>query len=203
MPKRKMIAGAVAMTAALAVISCSKKDEADKAGDAAARGDQAPATAQTPKLRAGVWSVSVTGEGQTGATRMCLNDDVQERMSVFGAQAAGGSCDKTTLIPNPGGGWRYRTTCDYSASGGGVSVSEGVMTGDMKTRYTSRSTVTTTGASVAHMNGTITVVGEGTYEGACPADMKPGDMVIPGGMKFNMLEMADMAAKMAPPKPAT
>ena len=190
--------------ALLALTACGDRETADKAGDApSAAAPAAPGVAPAmPKLRAGLWRVTTAGDGPQGVSRMCLDDAVQARMNVVGAQAAGGNCGQTRMTPNPGGGWRYRSVCDYSASGGGTSVSEGVMTGYLRTAYSSRTTVTTTGAAVAHMNRAMTITGEGVYEGPCPADMKPGDMVIPGGMTFNMVEMADMAAKMQPPRPA-
>ena len=195
--------------ALLALAACGdktgdQKAAADKAGDAPATG--APATpgaaAATPKLRAGLWRVTTTGDGPEGVARMCLDDAVQTRLNVVGAQASAGACQQTATSPNPGGGWRYRTVCDHSAMGGGTSVSEGVMTGDLTNGYSSRTTVTTTGAQVAHMNRTVTVSGQGVYEGPCPSDMRPGDMIIPGGMRFNMLEMAEMASKMQTPPPA-
>lgn len=189
--------------AMLALAACGDKAEDGKADPAPSAGTAAApvAPAATPKLRAGLWRVTMTGQGPANTARMCLDDAVQERMNVVGAQAAGGKCEPTAMTRNPGGGWRYRTVCDYSAMGGGTSVSEGVMTGDLTTGYTSRTTVTTTGAQVAHMNGAVSITGEGVHEGPCPADMKPGDMVITGGMKFNMLEMAEMAAKMEAPRP--
>ena len=191
----------------LALAACGDKKQADKAGDAPTAGtpatpDAAPGMAAAPKLRAGLWRVTTTGDGPEGVARMCLDDAVQARLNVVGAQASAGACQQTTTSPNPGGGWRYRTVCDHSALGGGTSVSEGVMTGDMTSGYSSRTTVTTTGAQVAHMNRVVTVTGQGAYEGPCPSDMKPGDMIIPGGMKFNMLEMAEMASKMEAPRPA-
>lgn len=191
----------------LALAACGDRTETDKAdkadGAPSVAAPSAPgAPAAMPKLRAGLWRVTTGGDGPQGVSRMCLDDAVQARMNVVGAQAAGGNCGQTSMAPNPGGGWRYRSVCDYSASGGGTSVSEGVMTGDLRTAYSSRTTVTTTGAAVEHMNRPMTITGQGAYEGPCPADMKPGDMVIPGGMKFNMLEMADMAAKMQPPRAA-
>ena len=51
------------------------------------------------------------------------------------------------------------------------------------------------GAAVAHMNRTVAMTAEGVYEGPCPADMKAGDMEIPGGMRFNMIDMAEGAAR--------
>ena len=80
-----------------------------------------------------------------------------------------------------------------------IGHTEGQITGDMNTRYTNRMTSTTTGAAVAHMNRTTAMTAEGVFEGPCPADMKPGDMEIPGGMRFNMIEMAEGAAKMGAP----
>lgn len=192
------------MAAVLALAACGDRDEAKTAGDAPSAGPRAAPDAPlaTPKLRAGLWRVTTAGDGPQGVSRMCLDDAVQTKMNVVGAQASGGACQQATMNPNPGGGWRYRAVCDHSAMGGGTSVSEGVMTGDLRSAYSSRTTVTTTGAQVAHMNGAVTITGEGVYEGPCPADMKPGDMVIPGGMKFNMLEMAEMATKMEAGRPA-
>ena len=190
--------------AMLALAACGDKTAEDKAGEAPKAGasGNAAAPAAAPKLRTGLWRVTTGGDASRGESRMCLDEAVQVRMNVVGAQAAGGNCGQTSMTPNPGGGWRYRSVCDYSASGGGTSVSEGVMTGDLRTAYSSRTTVTTTGAAVAHMNRTANITAEGVYEGPCPADMKPGDMVIPGGMTFNMLEMAEMAAKMEAERPA-
>lgn len=202
MSKRNTVSLALVGLGLLGLTACGDKDKTAPEGAASALAE-APKTAApaTPKLKAGLWRVTNAGDGAPqGVSRMCLDDAVQARMSVFGAQAAG-ACQPTETTANPGGGWRYRTVCDQSALGGGTSVAEGVMTGDLATAYASRTTVTTTGAQVAHMNGVVTITGEGAYEGPCPADMKPGDMVIPGGMKFNMVEMAAAAARMTP-KPA-
>lgn len=197
--------------AVLALAACGDKNQAEKAGGAPSAGSSAapgvpnaPQTTPraTPKLRAGLWRVTTSGDGPEGVARMCLDDAVQDRLNVVGAQASAGACQQTTMTPNPGGGWRYRSVCDHTALGGGTSVSEGVMTGDLTRSYSSRTTVTTTGAQVAHMNRAVTITGEGVYEGPCSADMKPGDMTIPGGMTFNMLEMAEMASKMEAPRAA-
>jgi hypothetical protein len=34
---------------------------------------------------------------------------------------------------------------------------------------------------------------EATWKGACPADMKPGDVEMPGGMKINLVDAANGA----------
>lgn len=191
------------VSAVLAVTACGRQD---KAADADAPEASAPAATPSPatgspRLKPGLWRVAATGDGPQGESRMCLDEAVQARMNVIGAQAAPGSCQATETRPRPGGGWTFRTVCDMSALGGGTSVTEGEITGDMKTGYSSRSTVATTGAEVTHMNRAVTIASTGTYEGPCPADMKPGDIEIPGGTRFNMVEMADMAAGMRPAAP--
>ena len=45
---------------------------------------------------------------------------------------------------------------------------------------------------MAQANGTQDMEMKGTWEGACPADMKPGDMLLPGGVKVNLNSMAAM-----------
>ena len=139
----RRIHGLTVAAAVLALAACGERDEAKSPGDAPSAGAATPnAPMTTPKLRAGLWRVTTAGDGPEGVSRMCLDDAVQTRMNVVGAQAAGGNCQETTMQANPGGGWRYRTVCDYSPMGGGTSVSEGVMTGDLRTAYSSRTTVT-------------------------------------------------------------
>ena len=44
-------------------------------------------------------------------------------------------------------------------------------------------------AGAPQMNGEHAMTLEATWKGPCPADFKPGDMELPGGMKINMLTM--------------
>jgi hypothetical protein len=44
-----------------------------------------------------------------------------------------------------------------------------------------------------HADSTFTQ--DGKWQGACPADMKPGDMVMPTGMKMNILDMQKAAGQ--------
>jgi hypothetical protein len=39
------------------------------------------------------------------------------------------------------------------------------------------------------MNGTHDMTLEASWQGPCPAGMQPGDMLLPGGMKNNMLKI--------------
>lgn len=185
--------------------ACGQRDEA-KPGSAVApdAGNGAPAAvkadaAGSPRLKPGLWRVTMTGEGPVQAMRMCVDAAMQEKMSVIGAEQGAGACQENTTKALAGGGFSYRAVCASTITQGGTTVTEGQISGDMNTRYSNRMTSTTSGAAVAHMNRTVAMTAEGVFEGPCPADMKPGDMEIPGGVRFNMIEMAEGAAKMGTP----
>lgn len=189
----------------MALTACGQKDET-KTDTAAAPGAEngSPAAvkadaAGSPRLKPGLWRVTMTGEGPVQAMRMCIDAAMQEKMSVIGAEQGAGACQENVTKALPGGGFSFRAVCSSAITQGGVTVTQGQITGDMNTRYSNRMTSTTTGAAVAHMNRTVAMTAEGVFEGPCPADMKPGDMEIPGGVRFNMIEMAEGAAKMGAP----
>ena len=63
-------------------------------------------------------------------------------------------------------------------------TSHAEITGDFNSAYTVKSTVR---SERGPAGGTTTI--EAKWLGACKADQKPGDIVMPGGMKMNILEL--------------
>lgn len=186
----------------LGLAACERNAETASAGESGgattnAQPGQSGSPPATPELRAGLWVVTTETDGMTSTVRMCLDAEVQRAMSVLGHQMAGAMCEENQISRGVGGGWNSRTVCDMGS--GGRIVSEGVTTGDMNRAYRTETTSVTTGAAVPHMNGTSTSVMEGRHEGACPAGMSPGDIEAPGGIRFNMMEMSESAARMGPP----
>lgn len=183
--------------------ACDRGGESAASGPAGPEPDDAPESAAAapaanrPELRGGLWAVTSETDGMTSTVRMCLDADVQRRMSVLGHEMAGAMCEENQITPRPGGGWATRTVCDMGS--GGRVVSEGVTTGDMTQAYRTEVTSTTTGAAVPHMNRTSTSVVEGRHQGPCPEGMTAGDLEAPGGIRFNMLEMSAAAARMGAP----
>lgn len=167
------------------------------AADATATTPTTATTGAAPRLKPGLWRITMRGDGVTGESRMCLDTAVQSRMNVIGTAGSAGACQDSTSRPIAGGGYAMHSVCDATAMGGGRTVTEGTITGDMMTDYVNQMTATTTGAPVSHMNRTVTTTATGTWAGPCPAGMNPGDMEMPGGMRFNMAEMAEGAAHMA------
>jgi hypothetical protein len=70
--------------------------------------------------------------------------------------------------------------------GSGTVTSDGSATGDFSSHYKVEATAVTSGAPTPQANGAHKMSIEATWQGPCPADMKPGDMEMPGGTKINM-----------------
>ena len=99
--------GAVLAAAVLGLAACNREEPApsEPAGGEPA---DAPETAEAapagqPELREGLWVVTSQMEDLTTTMRMCVDADVQRRMSVLGSQMAGGACEEAEVSPRPGG----------------------------------------------------------------------------------------------------
>ena len=62
------------------------------------------------------------------------------------------------------------------------------ITGDFNSAYTVKSTSNSTGAPAGVPRDSTATI-EAKWLGACKADQKPGDIIMPGGMKINLKDM--------------
>lgn len=161
----RLMAGLLA--AGLALAGCQKAD--------------APA-ARKP----GLWEQRVSGGAFSQVSRVCLDAAADARMGWIG-EPAGAACQKPPL-KKQGQGWRFETVCDLGP--GGKTVGSGTVSGDLSSRYVVQAESTTTGAMAPQLNGTRRFTVEAAWQGPCPADMKPGDLALPGGVKINLLDLA-------------
>ncbi len=162
---------------------------------AASAGSAADFTA--PPRRAGLWkqtiSSSKAGQAQPPmSSTICMDAAVDKAMSVFGAGAGRQACASNT-ITKTATGYRFASVCQMGPSG--TISSQGVASGDFSKAYKVSMTSNTTGAAMAQMNGASATEISAVWAGPCPADQKPGDMVLPGGMKMNMLSLMAAAPK--------
>jgi hypothetical protein len=146
-----------------------------------------PSSAQDmPPRKPGLWRVTMTmpgGRPGPGEMRMCIDSKSDAALMKMGAGAAQGRCTKNESRRS-GNQMIIDSVCTIGSS---VSTSHIVMTmtGDnaYHTDIVSRTEPPLAGQAETH------ITQDGTWTGACPADMQPGDMMMPNGMKVNMLTM--------------
>lgn len=182
--------GILAVSAAALALSACNKPAGDKA--ASAEGASKPAAASAgpmtmPSRKPGLWKQTVSTSGIHQTSSICLDKATEAKLAVWGAGASNDMCQQSEISHIPGG-WAFRSSCDMGS--GGKTLSEGTVTGDFNTSYKVEAKSTTEGAGAPQMNGPHKMIMEATWEGPCPADMKPGDMALANGMKMNMLDMA-------------
>lgn len=200
----KTLTATAALAAVLGLAACQPAAEGTEtadAGAAAAEGAAAEASASggdmvEARLREGLWQTTITSAGMpTMTARMCMD----EQMSAFDTGTANQvevqDCDQT--MTRTADGVDFTNRCEMA--GGGVTETEGSITGDFQTAYRMEATITTTGTPQA--DGTVSMVTEAAYQGACPEGWRPGDMEVPGmgGMRINIHDAQDRARQAMPP----
>lgn len=183
----------------LALSACQKNEEKAAAeGEAAGPAAQAPANASAgapagpPARKPGLWTISTSTAGMTQEIRTCIDAATDKEMSAWGQQVSNDMCSKNEVRP-AAGGWAFESVC--SMGQGGTMTTKGSATGDFNSRYVVKATTVTTGSSMPQANGTHDMTMTATWSGPCPADMKPGDMVMPGGMKVTREMMRGMQGR--------
>jgi hypothetical protein len=179
----------IVIAAGLGLAACqpSGGEKAPSAETAAAPTAATPAG--PPRRKPGLWTQTMSTEGMTQSSKICLDEATEAKMTIWGQQMGDEICAKNAVTPTAGG-WKIETECDFGEMG--KNVTTGTVTGDFSSRYVMKATTTTTGAKMVQANGTQSMEMTATWEGACPADMKPGDMTLPGGMKMNLNDIAAM-----------
>jgi hypothetical protein len=179
----------IAAVALLALAGCQKKPETAATGTATtATAPAAPAGPLTPPPRKpGLWTQTVSTADMQQTTKLCLDEATDKQMAWWGSQAAKTTCPDQTITQHMGGGWDFHSVCKSAA--GGTTTSSGTATGDFGSHYKVEATSTTTGGPMPEANGEHKIAIEATWQGPCPAGMRPGDMEMPGGMRINMNDM--------------
>ena len=94
--------------------------------------------------------------------------------------------------------WVRKTATGYVSDSvcgmAGVTVtSHAEITGDFNSAYTVKSTSHTEGGVGGAPRDSTTTI-EAKWLGACKPDQKPGDIMMPGGMKMNIKDMQKLKA---------
>lgn len=165
----------LALAALAALGACNRTHSGAKVAIPAA--ETAPAG---PQMAAGLWRQRVTGEAGVSITRYCLDTGAADALASFNQQLAV-RCTEHQMALGPDGAWRFRTAC--AAGGGGKVMTEGVMRGDFASHYVVE-------AARQGVGGASHVIADVKRLGDCPGDMKPGDVILPGGVKSRLSELS-------------
>jgi hypothetical protein len=140
-----------------------------------------------PVRKAGLWEMKVahTGSPMPEITMQhCTDETTDKEMSTAFSPMAKDVCSRQD-IQKTATGYVSDSVCGMA----GITVtSHAEITGDFNSAYTVKSTShSDRGAAGALRDSTSTI--EAKWLGACKADQKPGDIMMPGGMKMNIKDM--------------
>ncbi|KJC58338.1 hypothetical protein UP10_25655 [Bradyrhizobium sp. LTSPM299] len=139
-----------------------------------------------PIRKPGLWEMKMvrTGGPMPEITMQhCTDETTDKDMSTAASPLAKEICSKQD-IQKTATGYVGDSVCGVA----GVSVtSHTEITGDFNSAYTVKSTSHSEGRPSGPRDATTTV--EAKWLGACKSDQKPGDIIMPGGMKMNIKDM--------------
>ena len=140
-----------------------------------------------PVRKAGLWEMKVlhTGSAVPDMTMQhCTDETTDKEMSTSFSPMAKEMCSKQD-IQKTATGYVSDSVCGIA----GMSIaSHAEITGDFNSAYTVKSTShSERGPTGVPRDSTTTV--EAKWLGACKADQKAGDIMMPGGMKMNIKDM--------------
>src|SRR3954470_9928532 len=140
-----------------------------------------------PTRKAGLWEIKMARSGSpipNTTMQHCTDEATDKQMTSSYSPMAKDACSKNDVVKTASG-----YTGDTVCSVAGISMtSHSEVTGDFNSAYTVKVTSHSEGGpSGAPRDTTMTL--EAKWLGACKPDQKPGDMIMPGGMKMNVKDM--------------
>lgn len=147
--------------------------------------------ADLPKLRPGLWELTTTSsrvQDQAPPMKSCVDDATQQEMMNFGQGVQKQMCSRNE-IRNEGGGIVAESECKFGAT---RMTSRSVTTFSGNSSYRTEVRVAYDPPMAGQKEGTLTM--EGRYLGACPGDMKPGDIEV-AGKRMNLRDVRGTMGK--------
>jgi hypothetical protein len=147
---------------------------------------------EMPLRKPGLWEMKMVRTGSPApnmSMQQCTDETTEKEMSASLSPMAKEACSKNDIQKTATG-----YVADSVCSVGGVSMtSHSETTGDFNSAYTVKSTSHSQGGP-AGMPRDATTTLEAKWLGACKPDQKPGDIIMPGGIKMNIKDMEKMKA---------
>jgi hypothetical protein len=140
-----------------------------------------------PTRKAGLWEIIMTSsEGRTTNMSQCVDEATDKLMSAFSNPMMQSMCSRNTF-EKTATGYSGESTCTIA---GRTVTSRADVIGDFNSAYTVR---VTSGGDVGSSGG---MTMSARWAGACTADQKPGDMIMPGGVKVNVKDLQALKGMM-------
>ena len=140
---------------------------------------------ELPVRKAGLWEMKVVRAGSPSpdmTMQQCTDETTDKDMATAMSPMGKEMCSKQD-IQKTATGYVTDSICGIA----GVTIaSHAEITGDFNSAYTVKSTVR---SERGRRRRRLTTTIEAKWLGACKADQKPGDIVMPGGMKMNIKDM--------------
>lgn len=143
--------------------------------------------AEWPTRKAGLWDIKmIAGEGSMPAMTMqqCTDATTDKEMTNGLGPMTKEMCSKND-IEKTATGYVTNSVCNV---GGRTSTSRAEIVGDFNSAYTMKVLMHTDNPP-AGVPADSKMTLDAKWVGACKADQKPGDVVMPGGMKMNIKDM--------------
>ena len=142
---------------------------------------------ELPVRKAGLWEMKVLRAGSPSpemTMQQCTDETTDKDMSTAMSPMGKEMCSKQD-IQKTATGFVTDSVCGIA----GVSIkSRAEITGDFNSAYTVKSTSQSEGGPAGAPRENTTVI-EAKWLGACKPDQRPGDIMMPGGIKMNIKDM--------------
>ena len=157
-----------------------------------------PALAEElPTRKAGLWELKMSfeaGPGAAQAMQQCIDAATDAEMrQPPGMEGVDMEKACTRNVSRAGDTMTVDSTCNYN---GRKTQSHMTVTGSFDSANSMKIAVTSDPPSP---RGPMNVAMDAKYLGACQADQKPGDIIMPGGVKMNIADIRKMRGGGAPP----
>jgi hypothetical protein len=158
-----------------------------------------PASADSlPSRKPGLWEISISteiqGDSHPVKMKQCTDEAADAKLMQAGNDIQGQSMCSKNEITKTEQGYSISSICTHAGS---KVSSEGAFTGDFSSEYSGDITTSFDPPVFGQKESKTTI--RAKWLGACSDDMRPGDMILPNGMKMNVdkaAQSAKQAAKM-------
>ena len=148
---------------------------------------------ELPIRKAGLWEMKVlrTGSPVPDMTMQHCTDATTDKQMSTSFSPSKDICSKQD-IQKTASGYVSDSVCGVA---GMTITSHAEITGDFNSAYTVKSSSHSERGPSSVPRDSTTMI-EAKWLGACKPDQKPGDIMMPGGMKMNILDLEKMKSMM-------